>query len=154
MQYRVLCFLWGVGSGVVLGCPHLMVGTRVCLLSRFFFIQDHASKVFNGILVCVFHEGFGVSFRDVKIGQLFDIVFVYSSSYFSGNGNEGVGSPSIVLQCGDYWIIFGVFVCVTLFGEFIMTLCELGELYVVVWGGQYWCLCLIEGSNDAHHVRS
>jgi hypothetical protein len=29
---------------------------------KFSFIQDHVNKVFDGILVYDFHEGFGVSF--------------------------------------------------------------------------------------------
>ena len=42
--------------------------TWVCLLSSFFFIQDHVSKVLDGVLVYVFHEGFDVSFGDFKVG--------------------------------------------------------------------------------------
>ena len=34
----------------------------------FFFIQDHVSKVLDGVLVYVFHEGFDVSFGDFKVG--------------------------------------------------------------------------------------
>jgi len=64
---------------------------------KFSFIQDHVRKVLNGILVYVFHEGIDVSFGDFKVGYLFDKVFMYSSSYSSGDGNEGFGFPSIVL---------------------------------------------------------
>ncbi len=67
MQYRVLCLLWEGGSSVVLDCAHLMVGGRGLFVVKFSFIHDHVSKVFDGILVYVFHEGFGVSFGDFKI---------------------------------------------------------------------------------------
>ena len=64
MQYRVLCLLWEVGSSVVLACPHLMVGDGGLFVVKFFFVQDQVSKVFDGILVYVFHEVFDVSFGD------------------------------------------------------------------------------------------
>jgi hypothetical protein len=46
----------------VLDCPHLMVGggDGGLFVVKFSFIQDQVSKVFDGILVYVFHEGFGV----------------------------------------------------------------------------------------------
>ena len=40
-------------------------GLFIIQLSR---IQNQVSKVFDGILVYVFHEGFDVSFKDVKVG--------------------------------------------------------------------------------------
>ena len=97
MQYRALCLLWKVGSGVVLDCPHLMVGGRDLFVVKFSFIQDQVSKVFDGILVYVFHEVFGVSFGDFYTYYLFHGVFMYSSSDSNCNDNEGVCFPTIIL---------------------------------------------------------
>jgi hypothetical protein len=41
-----------------------MVGDGGLFVVKFFFVQDQVSKVFDGILVYVFHEVFDVSFGD------------------------------------------------------------------------------------------
>ena len=50
MLYKVISTLWW--------------GNRGLFVVKFPFIQDQVGKVFNGILVYVFHEGFDVSFGD------------------------------------------------------------------------------------------
>jgi hypothetical protein len=48
--------------------PILWWGYRRLFIIQFSFIQNQVSKVFDGILMYVFHEGFDVSFGDVKVG--------------------------------------------------------------------------------------
>ena len=52
--------------------------------------------------------------------ELVDGVFVHSSSYPGGNGDEGVGFPSIVLYSVDERIVFSMFVCEGLLWESVM----------------------------------
>ena len=47
------------------GSFHLMVGEWGFVCCQVSFIQDQIGKVFNGILVYIFHEGFDVIFGDV-----------------------------------------------------------------------------------------
>ena len=42
-------------------------GDMVLFIIKFSFIHNQISKVFDGIMVYVFHEGFGVSYGDFKI---------------------------------------------------------------------------------------
>lgn len=52
-----------------------------------------------------FHEGFNFGFWNIEVGELFDGIFLYGSSYSSGDGDEGVYFPFIVcmvLISGSY----------------------------------------------------
>ena len=63
-------------------------------------------------------------------------MFTNGLSYFSSDSDEGVGFPSVVLCVVDKWVVFGVFVCYGLFGEYVMAVVrEFDELYCVMCGG-------------------
>ena len=76
-------------------------------------------------------------------------MFVYGSSYSCCDGYERVGVPYIVSDGVIQWVIFGVFMYEGLLGESIMVICEFNELYRVMRGGGYGCLCLVWCFNYA-----
>jgi hypothetical protein len=53
---------------------------------------------------------------------------VYAASYSGCDGTKGGGFPFIVLYGIDQGIIFNVFMCKGLIGEFVVTICEFNEL--------------------------
>ena len=63
-------------------------------------------------------------------------MFVYSPRDSCCDSDEGVGLPSIVLYGGNYWVIFGVFMCEGLIGEYVVTIFELV---------MSWTICVGEG---------
>ena len=68
---------------------------------EFFFVQDKVCEVFDGILVDIFHEGFNARLWDLKFVELVNGVFMDGSSYSSGDCDEGVGFPSVILYIAD-----------------------------------------------------
>ena len=96
MQYKVLCLLWKVGSGVVLVDPfHYGGRTGVYLLSSFLLFRTRYVRYLMAFW-CIF-------FMRVLI-LVFRIFSLISWSMecsciapLSGDGNEAVGFPTIVL---------------------------------------------------------
>ena len=66
-----------------------------CIVS---IVQDWACKVFDGILVYVFHEGFNIVFWEFEVSEFsYSVGIMYASSYSGHDGDEGVYFPSVVV---------------------------------------------------------
>lgn len=59
----------------------------------------------------------------MKFVEYFDGMFMYGNFVSSGDGDEWVYVPIVILEYGYEWVIFVVFVFKGMLGESIMAIC-------------------------------
>jgi hypothetical protein len=104
-------------------------GERYLFNVKFSFAWDKVNEIFDGTLVYVFHESFNDGFWNFQIGKFVNGVLMCIAPLTPTVMNdEGVGLPSLILYGVNYGVVFGVFMCEGLVGEYVVTICEFNEL--------------------------